>query len=97
MKKVFSLLLFIVVGSESLAQTVLSNNPPSVSWYQVTTPHFNVLFPKGFEEQASRMANRLEHLYLPESKTLTSPPKKIPVVMQARSSESNAFVSITPR
>ena len=43
------------------------------------------------------MANRLEHIYLPETKTLSSPPKKISVVMQNRSSESNAFVSITPR
>jgi hypothetical protein len=97
MKKIFSLVLFNIIVSQCLAQTVLNNNPPSVSWYQVTTPHFNVLYPEGFEEQAKRMANRLEHVYLPESKTISSPPKKISVVMQSRSSESNAFVSITPR
>ncbi len=97
MNKLYSLFLFIALTSEISAQTVLRNNPPSVSWYQVNTPHFKVLFPEGFEEQAKRMANRLEHIYLPETKTLTSPPKKISVVMQNRSSESNAFVSITPR
>ncbi|HEX5172174.1 MAG TPA: hypothetical protein VFW11_23520 [Cyclobacteriaceae bacterium] len=95
--KACSFLLFLSFAHVSLAQTVLNNNPPSVKWYQVTTPHFNVLFPEGFDEQAKRMANRLEHVHLPESKTLTTEPRKISVVMQGRSSESNAFVSITPR
>ena len=86
----------LLVGTVS-AQAVLENNPPSLKWSQVNTPHFSVLFPNGLETQAQRMANTLEVLYKPGAQTLGSSPRKIYTVLQTRSSQSNAFVSITPR
>ncbi len=77
--------------------TVNENNPPSVKWYQINTPHFRVLYPHGFETQAQRMANTLEHIREPESKTMGATPRKISVILQNQSSVSNGFVSITPR
>lgn len=97
MKKFFSFLILVGSFQFGYAQTVLDNNPPHVKWYQVKTPHFNVLFPEGFDEQAKRMANRLEYIYLPETNSLTTQPRPISIVMQNRSAESNAFVTITPR
>jgi hypothetical protein len=77
--------------------TVLQNNPASLNWYQVNTPHFRVLFPKGFEEQAQRVANNLEHIRVEESKSLGEPPRKLSVILQSQSTVSNGFVSILPR
>jgi len=51
----------------------------------------------GFEVQAQRMANTLEHIHDPEARTMGADPRKISVVLQNQSSVSNAFVSITPR
>ena len=79
------------------AQEVLENNPPSVKWYRVNTPNFKVLYPKGFEEQAQRVANTLEHIRDAESKSMGVRPKKISVILQNQSSISNGFVSIVPR
>ncbi len=95
----FFLLLIFVAGLnfKTFSQTVLSNNPPSLKWYQVNTPNFQVIYPKGFEMQAQRMANTLEHIHDPEARTLGSKPKKISVILQNQSSISNAFVSILPR
>lgn len=95
----YGLLLVISFFAISSAhgQEVLDNNPPSVKWYQVKTPHFKVLYPKGFEEQAQRVANTLEHIRQPEAKSLGSHPKKISIVLQNQSSESNGFVSLIPR
>jgi len=73
------------------------NNPPSIKWYQLNTPHFRVLFPQGFDVQAQRMANTLEYIREPESKTMGVAPRKISVILQNQSSISNGFVSITPR
>ena len=84
---------FVIVSG----QNILENNPPSLKWYQVNTPNFNILFPKGFEQQAQRVANTLETIHAPEAKTLGSKPKRISVILQNQSSESNAFVTITPR
>ncbi len=93
-------LLFVFITITYLpvfSQSVLPNNPPSINWHQVNTPNFKVIYPNGFEEQAQRMANTLEHIHDPEARTLGSKPKKISVILQNQSSVSNAFVSILPR
>ncbi len=92
--------LFVVfVSFTSLAQETLvnDNNPPTLKWYQLNTKHFRVLYPTGFDAQAQRMANTLEHIHEPESRTMGGRAKKISVILQNQSSVSNGFVSITPR
>jgi hypothetical protein len=94
------ILLLILVASISVrAQetTVSETNAPSVKWYQINTTHFRLLYPKGFEVQAQRMANTLETIREPEGKTIGSVPRKISVILQNQSALSNAFVTITPR
>jgi len=93
---VFILLLGLSMSLKGQQTTVLSNNPP-LRWRQINTPNFKVIFPKGFEEQANRMANTLEYIRTPEAATLGSLPGKISIVLQNQSSLSNAFVAITPR
>jgi hypothetical protein len=91
-------ILFFSLPLPMMAQqtTVLENNP-SLKWYQINTQNFKIIYPKGFEVQANRMANTMEHLRTPEAKTLGTLPSKISLVLQNQSSVSNAFVSITPR
>lgn len=89
------LLSFIIVSSQ--AQVVLENNPPSLKWYQVNTPHFRVIYSDGFKTQAERVANSLEHIREPAAKSLGTVPKKISVILQNQSAVSNGFVSILPR
>lgn len=95
--KYLFLFLLTLVTVLLKAQTVMENNPPSIKWFKINSPHFNILFPKGFEEQAQRMANTLEHIRETEAKSLGSTPRKISVVLQNQSSLSNGFVSILPR
>ncbi len=99
MKKRLSLLLFfsfigvfIVKG-----QSTLPNLPPSVKWKQINTPHFKIILPEGFEIQGQRMANTLEHLYEPVSKSLNVKPRKIPIILQNQHAISNGFVTLGPR
>ncbi|HET9053172.1 MAG TPA: hypothetical protein VFM90_03310, partial [Cyclobacteriaceae bacterium] len=78
-------------------QEVLENNPPAVKFYKINTPHFKVLYPKGFETEAQRMANALEHIYEPEAQSLGVRPRKIPVILQNQTTISNGFVTLLPR
>src|SRR5688572_2569449 len=94
------LALFLIILSFSQcgwAQVVFENNPTSISWQQINTYHFRILFPKGFDIQALRMANTLERIRKAESRTLGSEPRRISVILQNQSAESNGFVSILPR
>jgi hypothetical protein len=76
---------------------IQNTNPTTLKWYKVTTPHFNVLFPKGFEAQAMRVANTLEYIREPEAASMGVKPKPMPVILQNQSSTSNAFVTLAPR
>ncbi|MDH4058414.1 MAG: hypothetical protein OEU76_06595, partial [Cyclobacteriaceae bacterium] len=80
-----------------VAQEVLNNNSPKLKWQKITTPNFRVLYPVGFDGQAQRMANTLEHIRSAESKTLGVSTRKISVILQNQSSVSNGFVSLIPR
>jgi len=79
-------------------ETVVSaTNPASLKWNQINTPHFRLLFPRGFEGQAQRMANTMEAIREPEGKTIGAVPRKISIILQNQSAYSNAFVTLTPR
>lgn len=97
MRKTALLILLCLTFVSSRAQIVLENNPPSIDWYQVNTPHFRVIYSEGFAGQAQRVANSLEHIHEAASKSLGTAPRKISVILQNQSSVSNGFVSILPR
>ena len=82
---------------EATGQTVLENNPTHLRWNQVNTEHFRVLFPVGFENQAQRVASTLEYLHAPEARTMGATPRRISVILQNQSAQSNGFVSLVPR
>ena len=90
-------LLFVFSLPLMAQQTTVLDNNPSLKWYQINTPNFKIIFPKGFEAQGNRMANTLQHIHAAEAKSLGSLPTKISVVLQNQAAVSNAFVSITPR
>ena len=95
-KPVLWLFLFQLTISSS-AQIVLENNPPSVKWYQVKTPHFRVLYTDGFKDQAERVANSLEHVREEGAESLNTRPRRMSFILQNHSAVSNGFVSILPR
>ena len=76
---------------------ILENNPPNITWYQINTPHFKVVFNRDFERGAQRMANTLENLYGPASKSLDQKTNRISVILQNKNTFPNGFVSQTPR
>ena len=97
MKRIALILIIFSFSHYGWAQVVFENNPTSISWQQINTDHFRILFPRGFDLQAQRMANTLEQIRKAESRTLGSEPRRISVILQNQSSESNGFVSILPR
>lgn len=96
--KIFHLFVILLPFTLQAQETVdLNTNPPSVKWQQVNTPSFRILYPEGFDKQAQRMANTLETLHAPEARTMGRKPRKISLILQNRSAESNGFVTLTPR
>ncbi|MCO4291419.1 hypothetical protein NF867_00905 [Solitalea sp. MAHUQ-68] len=68
-----------------------------MKWKQINSENFQVIFPTGFEIEAERTANVLEHLYGYVGKSLNTKPRKISIILQNQPIESNGFVTLAPR
>src|SRR5690348_2417416 len=97
MRFAFLLLLLFHFTLHAQESAVSATNPASLKWFQINTPNFRLLYPRGYDVQAQRMANTLENIREPEARTIGTLPKKISVILQNQSALSNAFVSLTPR
>ncbi|GAA4013663.1 hypothetical protein GCM10022408_28470 [Hymenobacter fastidiosus] len=92
---VLSLFSALAVSAQTLP--VLDQNPPTLRWRQVRTPHFRVLYPAGLDSAAQHTARRLEQVHKPGTATLGVVPPPISIVLQNQTSVSNAFVTFLPR
>jgi hypothetical protein len=98
-QRLVTLLIILLVPAVLVAQeiSIQNTNPTSLQWSEIKTPNFNILFPKGFDTQAQRVANTLEFIREPESTTMGVKPKRISILLQNQSSISNGFVTLAPR
>lgn len=100
-KKSVLLVVLAVVSftnfSFSQSLPFLDQNPTGLKWFQINTPKFRVIYPVGFEREAQRMANTLQTVYGPVSRSLEKEPRPISIVLQNQTAISNGFVTLTPR
>jgi hypothetical protein len=94
---VLFLLLFVFGVTFGQDMPIQTNNASSIRWSQINTPGFRIIYPAGFDLQAQRVANTLETVREPESKSLGVLPRKIPVILQTQTTVSNGFVTMAPR
>ncbi|NBB28858.1 hypothetical protein [Cellulophaga sp. BC115SP] len=100
MKKSLLLVFGLLSPFLDLAQVStnsLQQNPPSVRWSKINTPHFRLIFPTTNTEEGQRLANVLETVYEPVSSSLGKNPRKISVLLQNQTTISNGFVTLLPR
>lgn len=71
--------------------------PPSVRWRQIRTEHFQLIYPTPFEDRAQQLAGQLERLREHVSGTLGKPPRRISIILQNQTVESNGNVQLAPR
>ncbi|MFA5816577.1 MAG: hypothetical protein WC865_13260 [Bacteroidales bacterium] len=69
---------------------------PGISWQQINTPSIRVIFPKGLESQANRVANNI--LYLSKNNRTSIGPlsKKIDLILNNQGIISNGYVTLMP-
>lgn len=92
MKKITLITILLSVYWNNYGQ-----NPTSINWSQIKTPHFRLIFPSQISLTANRTANVLESVYQPVSKSLGHEPRPISIILQNQTTESNGFVSLLPR
>jgi len=98
--KINTLILFILIINSYIASAQLfdaGQNPPGLKWRQINTQHFQLLYPALLELEAQRMANSLDYIIGRVSRSINKDPKRITVILQNQTVESNGFVQLAPR
>jgi hypothetical protein len=69
---------------------------PRLRWRTMTTPHFRVHFPAGFEALGHKVARIAEEVYEPVSRSLNYRPPRTHIVVHTRTEDNVNFVQILP-
>jgi hypothetical protein len=89
MKKIAVIAIIVSFFFHSYGQ-----NPASLRWSQINTPHFRLIFPSQISLAANRTANVLESVYQPVSKSLGREPRPISIILQNQTAESLSLIHI---
>jgi len=97
--KILNLSIYLLFFASALSAQFMDNvqDPPEIDWKTINTKHFEIIFPSEINTDAQRVANLIEHLYLPEIKTMDYPFKKLTLLLSTHSAISNGYVTLAPR
>lgn len=94
------LVFFCLITTYSLAKAQYfstGQDPASISWKQINTKNFQIIFPEAYEEKARYMAAIFQDLLQKGGKDLNHKPKKFSVVVHTQSATSNGMVAWAPK
>ncbi len=100
-KKLFPFIIcviFVVFAFRAEAQYFSTGQDPArVSWRQINTEHFQIIFPEEYESKAQQLAFVFDKVYDYGQKTLNHSPKKISIILHTQTAYSNGLVGWSPR
>ncbi len=97
-KLIILLLVSIITATGAIAQYYdTGQDPASLRWRQIRTPHFRVIFPDDFSAGAAEYARLLEDSYSRLSHLYPDVNVSVPVIIHSHSMLSNGYVSWAPR
>ncbi len=94
-KAITALLLLLLTVVHGYGQR-FGGNPPSVKWRQIDSDTARIIFPQGLERQAATVANLIHRLDRISAPTIGNMHRKINVVLQNRTVNSNGYVALGP-
>ena len=78
------------------ARAQLGLHPPSVDWQQIVLPEGRIVFPKGFEARAKRVATLLELLEAKHNRSVGEQHYPFDLVLQTTNTTINGYVGLAP-
>jgi hypothetical protein len=88
----------VALAAAIRGQTIDSyQNPPGICWKQIETLHFQIVFPRELSEDALRVADTMEHLVGPLSRSLEANRRPFRLFLTNQGVVANGFVTLAPR
>lgn len=94
------IILFITLFSCTLMSIYaqdITQNQPDIYWKIIKSENFKIIFPDYIGEEAQRVANTMEQLREPLSKTLNTNMRKWPIILSTNGAMANGYVTLAPK
>jgi len=75
----------------------LGQDPASLKWRQIRTPHFRIIYPENFEQKALKMLPTLDMITARGARTLDFKPDRLPLIVNNYNITSNAVTVWAPK
>jgi hypothetical protein len=89
-------ILTLLISSAAAQSELEVQNPPGQNWQIIHNEKSQVIFPKGIESQAQRVASILDYIEKEKKTGLGNKSLKVPVILHNHSMEPNGFVAYAP-
>jgi hypothetical protein len=96
MKKSGLFFAFLFLNSYLLYAQNFGGNPASIKWQQINTDTVRVIFPKGLDAKAQRVANLVHAVQKYNTHNIGDKIRKVNIVLQNQTLISNGYVSLAP-
>jgi hypothetical protein len=90
------LLAWGILAAVILSAQQFGGNPASVQWQQINTDNARIIFPRGLEDRAQRMARVIDLFQSGYSRTIGDKKHKVDIVLHNETMISNAYVGLAP-
>jgi Tol biopolymer transport system component len=97
LRNIFIPFLFIATINSYSQFTETGQDPSSVSWRQINTEKFRLVYDSCFEKEAQRIASIIDYSSQLTGNTLHQGHKKIPILIHNHSVISNGSVTLVPK
>lgn len=95
MKRIIGWVLLLAFSNFGKSQQ-FGGNPASVKWQQINTDTVRIIFPKGYQSNAERIASIVLEMQKTQTSTVGAQFRKINIVIQNQNLVSNGYVGLAP-
>ncbi|MBW7839834.1 MAG: hypothetical protein H3C36_09420 [Chitinophagaceae bacterium] len=80
----------------NLSAQYFGGTPSSISWRQINTNDFRIIFPEGIDSTANHIASVIYRTKPKSATTIGVMTRKVPIILRTTGLESNGYVGLAP-
>lgn len=90
-------LIFFLSLNLSAQYYTVGQDPATVTWRQITTRDYKIIYPAAFESRLTDVINSLDSVTVFGARTLNVKPRQIPIIVHNLNSEPNGITAWAPK